>query len=567
MSIFAAIQKSASALQVADLGLQVVGNNVANAGTPGYIRQELVTTAGPPVRIGPAIVGSGVRATGVVQKLDQYVIDRMRQTRSELEASQRQADLFGDLDSVLNEFSDHDLSSLLSNFSSSIQDLLNQPGNEALRRLVIERGHVLAQQIQSVGQQLKTFGDSLNQETGQTVDQINRLTQRIAKLNTRIVELEGGRESKTSDAVGLRDERLQALDELSTFVNIHAVEQESGAVSVFVGGEYLVADGIHREVKVELTQAEDGQTIPEVRLVDTDSPLRATGGRLGGILAARASGVEAIGATLDQFARTVIDQFNAIHTQGQGAVGLSDVTSYAATDDPLGALDLAGYTSRIKNGDFQIQVKDTNTGSVATHTIRIQLTGATDDTSLADVRDQLDAISGISSSITSEGRLQISADSGTVQFSFQNDTANFLATVGVNTFFVGDSASNIAVNSIVASDPRKLAASLTGIGYGTDNALRMAQAFEDPIDSLGGRSLKETYEDMVVGLAQQTSVQNGKSEGLQNFYNTLEAKHLAISGVNLDEEAVKMIFYQRMYQANSKLIQTANEMLDTLVSL
>ncbi len=139
--------------------------------------------------------------------------------------------------------------------------------------------------------------------------------------------------------------------------------------------------------------------------------------------------------------------------------------------------------------------------------------------------------------------------------------------MGINTFFVGDSAATIDVNALLSNDPSMLAASATGIGNGTQNAVRMAQAFEDPLESLGGRSLKESYEDMVVRITQDVSIQAGKSDGLRNFYQSLEAQHLATIGVNMDEEAVKMIFYQRVYQANSRLIQISNEIMDTLVNL
>jgi flagellar hook-associated protein 1 FlgK len=179
----------------------------------------------------------------------------------------------------------------------------------------------------------------------------------------------------------------------------------------------------------------------------------------------------------------------------------------------------------------------------------------------------LDDISGITATITNDGRLQITADAQKLQFSFQNDSSNFLNAVGINTFFTGDSAMTININEVVANDPSKLAMSLSGIGNGTENGVKLAQAFEDPIESLNGRSLKEAYEDMVVRVTQDVSLQAGKTEGLQNFYQTLEAKNLAVTGVNMDEEAVKMIFYQRVYQANSKLIQVSSDMLDTLVNL
>lgn len=567
MSIFGAIQKGSNALQVAELGLHVVGNNIANAGTPGYIRQELIQTSGPAARIGGTILGSGVKAVGVEQKIDEFLADRMRQVKAELESSSRQGDLFSKLESILGEMNNNDLSSKMNDFSASIQDLLNQPGNEALRRLVIERGNTVAGNIRSVAEQLNGFSSELNGETQQTVTEINRLTQRLAQLNTRIVELEGGKDSKTSDAVGLRDERIQVLDELSSYVGIRAVEQDSGAVSVFVGGEYLVADGIQRELKVSLKVQEDGSSFPEVRLADTDFPLEVSGGRIHGIYLAREQGINGTISRLDQFARDLISQFNLIHSQGQGTKGFSQVTSQNPADDPTGALDLAGYWGEVKNGEFQVQVYDLETGATKTSTIRVALSGGSDDSSLDDIRQQLDDISGLSATITNDGRLQISADSHKLQFSFQNDSSQFLSAAGINTFFVGDSASTIAVNSVVANDPRMLAASSTGIGNGTDNALKLARAFETPLAALNGRSLKESYEDMIVRITQEVSMQSGKTDGLKNFYQTLESQHLAITGVNMDEEAVKMLFYQKVFQANGKLIQTANEMLDTLVQL
>ncbi|MCQ9372145.1 flagellar basal body protein, partial [Corynebacterium sp. 35RC1] len=42
----------ASGLRVADINLQVTGNNIANASTPGYSRQEAVQTENIPLYAG-----------------------------------------------------------------------------------------------------------------------------------------------------------------------------------------------------------------------------------------------------------------------------------------------------------------------------------------------------------------------------------------------------------------------------------------------------------------------------------------------------------------------------------
>lgn len=565
MSLFASIQQSANALQINQIGLHVVGNNIANANTPGYIRQELIQTPAFGSKYGDITLGYGVRAVGVVQQLDNHVIERLRQTESALAASEAQGAVNTQMEAIFGELTSGDLSSQIGEFSNSINDLMNQPGNDALRRMVLERGKLLTGNIRDISQQLGGITNHLNQEVRTAANEINRLTGQIAKLNHRIVEVEGGRTSG-SDAVGLRDERLQALQQLSKVVDIRAVEQASGSVTVFVGGEYLVAEAIQRPVAVGLRI--DGENkVPEIRMADTDSPLLVSGGRLQGLYAARDSGVGQVAQDLDQFARNLIEQFNRIHTQGQGVDGFREATGSYASDDRTAPLDLAGLPLKINNGDFKISVLDQATGITKTSTIRIKLTGGTSDTSLVDVASAISAVSGVSASVTTEGKLRVAANSDSLRFSFQEDTSGFLAAAGINTFFVGDSASTIGINSVVASNPRMLAASLSGVGSGTDNALRMAQAFDEPLEGLGGQSIKQSYEDIVVRMTQDINVQAGISDGLKNFYKTLEAQHLAVSGVNLDEEAVKMLFYQRAFQASSRLIQTSSELLDVLVNL
>ena len=41
----------------------------------------------------------------------------------------------------------------------------------------------------------------------------------------------------------------------------------------------------------------------------------------------------------------------------------------------------------------------------------------------------------------------------------------------------------------------------------------------------------------------------------------------SISGVSLDEEATKLIEYQKSFDASARLIRTADEMFDTVLNL
>jgi len=64
MSLFSSIQLASNALNAAQIGLQVAGNNIANADTPGYIRQQVVLSPAPTQQYGGLLLGLGVQVEG-----------------------------------------------------------------------------------------------------------------------------------------------------------------------------------------------------------------------------------------------------------------------------------------------------------------------------------------------------------------------------------------------------------------------------------------------------------------------------------------------------------------------
>jgi flagellar hook-associated protein 1 FlgK len=96
---------------------------------------------------------------------------------------------------------------------------------------------------------------------------------------------------------------------------------------------------------------------------------------------------------------------------------------------------------------------------------------------------------------------------------------------------------------------------------------RLANLLTAPLSSQGGESLATLYDRITSDIAQGSADTKSATEGYRVFQRTLEGQHLGISGVNLDEEAVRMITYQRAFQASARVIQTIGEMLDILVNL
>jgi flagellar hook-associated protein 1 FlgK len=564
MSLFSAIQGSANALRVNQLGLQIVGNNISNVNTPGYIRQELIQAPALGYRAGDMIIGQGVQAIGVQQKLDDFVVDRLRQTQSQLSYHETIQGNNAEIESLLNELSDKDLSTRLSTLANAFQEVANQPGNESYRTLAIQRGQELASHLKSVSGTINQIAERNRDEVELAVDQINRLVKGVASLNQRIIEIEGG---TISDAVGLRDERLKLLDELSTMVDIMVTEQVNGSVTVFVGGDYLVSDATAREVEHKISRNGESNSI-DITFKDTDSSLNVQGGRLRGLYEiANSTSQDGFAGKIDSLAKDVIKVVNRIHTQGQGTRGFNYVRSESTIQQPDTPLEVSNPNFDIDNGSFVIQVTDARTRQTTSYDIPVKQLGLSSDTTATSLATSIDGINGLSATMTNDGRLEIKSDSSSIRFSFSNDTSGVLAALGINTFFVGDSMSNIAVRQEIVSDPSFLAISVDGVGNGAGNALKIAEAFTQPSDYLGGRSLNGIYDSLVSETTREINTQKGVTEGLRNFKQTLESRHLGLSGVNLDEEAVKMMLYQRAFQASAKMVSAVSELLESLINI
>lgn len=565
MSLFSSIQLAGNALQATQIGLQVVGQNIANANTPGYIREEAELTPGPPQRVGGVVLGLGVRVDGVIQKIDRLLNDRLRSASGDRASSEAQEQAYHELEGVINELSNADLSTSLDKFVSSIHDILNQPESAAVRNLAVLQGQNLANDIQRLGRRVDNLRTDRNREIVNTASDINRLVEEIRDLNLKITATEAGELSK-SDAVGLRDQRYKALSELGELIDIRVEEQPDGATNVFLGADYLVFEGLSRQVETKQS-VDRGLTIDTIQLAESNSPLQVSSGRVAGLTAGRDEILGGFLDKLDGFARTLAFEFNKLFSSAQGLRGYRQMSSQVAVADGSAALDAAGLPFTPVNGSFQVQVFDRRTGLTKTTEIPLALTGLDGDTTLMGLAQALDAVDGIGAAVDGNGRLQLRSDSPDLEFAFANDNSGVLAALGLATFFTGDSARTLSVNEAVRDDPAKFAASRGGIGADTDAAVDMAGFLDLPLESAGGANLAEIYDRLAGDTTQAAATATAVADGLRVFEQSLESQHAAISGVSLDEEAVRLITFQRAFQASAKYIATLNDLLQLLVSL
>jgi flagellar hook-associated protein 1 FlgK len=119
MSLFGSIQVASNALNAMQIGLHVVGQNIANANTPGYIRERTIFTTAPVQELGDLSLGLGVQVSGIVQNVDKFVETRLRDAGSDRASAEVQEKIYRDLQAILGELTDNDLSSTLANYCRS----------------------------------------------------------------------------------------------------------------------------------------------------------------------------------------------------------------------------------------------------------------------------------------------------------------------------------------------------------------------------------------------------------------------------------------------------------------
>jgi len=565
MSLFGSIRMAGNSLRANDIALQVVGQNIANANTPGYIREELVLKPAVTQKLGGLLLGLGVQVEAVVQKVDRFLEERLRSAVSDRASAETLQQTYSQLEASIGELSDTDLSTSMNGFFSSISEILNQPESVIVRNLAVLQGQTLAQDISRMAQRVEDLRTYIDNRIQNMASDINRRIEQIADLNVKISEAEGGSVSK-SDAVGLRDQRSNALEELAKLMDIRAIEQPDGTVTVYSSGDFLVYAGMSRSVEVVL-DTENGSNTAEIHISETDAKIEPASGELHGMIDSRDRVLGGYLDNLDDFAKTLVFEFNKIYSSGQGLSGYTTLTSEYGVDDSSNALSDAGLPFTPQNGSFQILVRNKETGLTQTTDILVDLNGALHDMTLDDLKTALDGIDGISAEIMVDGKLKIDSQSSDSEFAFANDTSGVLAALGLNVFFTGTSAQDININAAIKADPAKFAASRGGIAVDTANAVTLANFLDYPIQSQNNQTIGDLYSRMTDDIAQDSATAQSISDGAQTFESSLRGQQLAISGVNLDEEAIKMISYQRAYQASAKFIAAIAELFEVLVNI
>lgn len=564
MGLNGALAISGRALEVFSAGIQVAGNNIANASTPDYIREQLELRSSFPVRQGSLILGSGVYATGVRQQIDKFLERRIYAASSDFTGASARNNVYKQLETAMQELGGNDLSTQLNDLLGKFNDLVNQPELAPNRELAVRQAGQFAQAVTDLRTRIDKLRTDFTVHINDLVTEANRLIDQIAELNPQITSLEASGLLQ-SDAGGMRSQRYAALNRLSEIIPIRTVEHDFGSVDVFLGTADLVIPGKTQHLET-VPRVDHGVVVDDVRVENTTSAISGSQGEINGILQGRDTIVGGFLDKLDQWIGNLIFEVNKVHSSGQGLHGYDTVTGTYAVNDPTASLDAAGLAFTPEHGSFQLKVVNKSTGVATTSMINVDLDGIGPNTTLNGLIAQINAVANASASLTTDRKLQIDAASG-FEIQFADDTSGALAALGINTFLTGSSSRDIGVNSLIQADSSLLAAAQGGGAADGRNAALLAAIIDKPLAALGNNTLDQFYDTMISGVAQGSASEAAVMTGFQGFRESLLNQRAQSSGVSLDEEAINIMKYQHAYSVAARFISTIDQLFTVLLQV
>ncbi len=320
----------------------------------------------------------------------------------------------------------------------------------------------------------------------------------------------------------------------------------------------------------------------------TQDTSRLMGGTLSAMCSYKNDYLGAYKEQLDSIASTTAWEVNRIHSQGTGLTNLTEVNgTYSVKHDGMAlGSNSSGlvYGSKLTSGSAFIYVYNNSTGlqaSGAALDFSGAGTGANFDPSKDSLEDVAAAVNStfgtyLTATIVNH-KLSISAKDG-YSFNLGTDTTGLYAALGLNTYFTGSTSTDLAVNTSITSNLDHLnAGHVDGAGQANSGDITSASAIAElaskkvSISTLRGGTVSETitgnYSGLVSKVGSDTAQSNYKYQYTSTLASDLNDQQQSVSGVNLDEEMTNLIKYQHAYTAAAKLITTADQMMQTLLSL
>ena len=363
-----------SGLAAGQSALMTTGNNIANADTAGYSRQQTVQGTKASNQFGNVYIGTGTTLADVRRVYNSYLDAQLQTTTSLNSDSAAYAGQISPLDKLLSD-SGTGLNGALTKFFASVQNVNAKPGDDASRQLLLSDAQALSNRFNSISSQLTQQNANVNGNLADMADQVNKLAATVAQLNQKISEVSkaGGQPNDLLDA------RNETVRQLSTFTGAQVMERD-GNLDIYLGsGQPLVMGSTAS--KLEVVPSKDDPSRSAIQLnrgsstIDITSVM--TGGEMGGLLRYRSTVLDPAMNELGRVALVVADQMNTIQAQGidkNGDFG-SNLFNSINSAAQMAQRSVATVGNSAGSGNFEVSIEDS--GKLTINDYKVTFTSAT----------------------------------------------------------------------------------------------------------------------------------------------------------------------------------------------
>lgn len=616
----------ARALLANQIGLSTTGHNIANAGTPGYSRQTAVQGQVAGQYTGSGYIGKGVEILGIERAHNEFLTRQAAAAQSVQAMDVTRATRLLALEEIFKG-GKTGLGAAVSDLLNAFSDVASTPNDLSARSVVLARADEMAARMRDAQTRLDDLQKGVNSQLGDSVRTINSLAGRLASLNEQIARAQGGGQSP-NDLLDQRDQLLRELNRqvqttsvaaddgsLSIFVGSQALVLGNKAAQVAITTDdanqsklQLVRSGL--ATTIDETTLGGGTVAGLLRFQNSDLAQTRDGlGRMALTLATEINAQHRLGLDLDGKAGGDVFKPIAI-PDAMASAGNAGNAVIGATVANASALAASSYQIKFGAGG-SIEVQRLSDGKTTSFTgpmpieidglrLSLQAGSAAEGDSLV-LKPYAGAAGELRTVLRSPRELAVGSpvqarpgagNAGSVAVARMSATsadANLNAPVtltfnGAGGFDVAGTGTGdptgvpyvagqpISYNgwTIVLNGTPKPGDTITiqpaSVAYGNSNAGN-AQALLALRDKavFDGAPMTDGYAALMAQVGVRSQSAQYAAEISTSIAGTLETERTSESGVNLDEEAAKLLQYQQAYQASSKMIQIAQSIFDSLL--
>lgn len=389
-----------SAIRASQFAINTSAHNLANANTLGYHRQRVEMSSRAPQWLGGQWLGTGVDVKNVSRLRNQVLEAAFTHATSNLShvrerltvARQIEAQFLPETGAL------HDR---LAGLFAELGKLSANPSESVSAMAAIEQGVLLANQVTSTFGQINSLKQNVNSQIFVEVDALNRQIEELVQLQNQIKR--GTFTGPISN--DLLDRRDQLINQLAEKIDVHRFEQLDGGMALTLGDSSISLGSI--PVRVEAVYQNDGTLA--LQIANSQRQVRLSSGSIHSLLELNNGTLNHYQDRLNQFASSLMNQFDQVHAKGIGTSGSFDLLRstrpLSATDQPI---DQAGLLFPVKPGEWVITVTDPD-GQLSNSFISID--PSID--SIEDVAQRINQLNHLHASVDPQnGQLSILAEPG-----------------------------------------------------------------------------------------------------------------------------------------------------------